>query len=115
MLRIMRLQKSILSKSRKLTSLTLSNNKLTNLNLKGLSKIGVLECQSNELTTLDLTDLAELKDLRAHDNKLTSLILPDNSSKMYACHIQHNQMPVSVINTIIAKTSECNGRIYVGF
>ncbi len=92
-----------LSKSRKLTSLTLSNNKLTNLNLKGLSKIGVLECQFNELTTLDLTDLAELKDLRAHDNKLTSLILLDNSSKMYACHIQHNQIPVSVINTIIAK------------
>ena len=92
-----------LSKSRKLTSLTLSNNKLTSLNLKGLSKIAVWECQFNELTSLDLTDLAELKDLRAHDNKLTSLILPDNSSKMYACHIQHNQIPVSVINTVIAK------------
>ena len=62
-----------------------------------------MECQFNELTTLDLTDLAELKDLRAHDNKLTSLILPDNSSKMYACHVQHNQIPVSVINTVIAK------------
>ena len=92
-----------LSSLTNLASLSVEHNKLTALDLKGLSKIGVLECQDNELATLDLTDLAELKDLRAHDNKLTSLVLPDNSAKLYACHIQHNQIPVSVMNTAIKK------------
>lgn len=86
-----------------LTSLTIDYNKLTTLDLKGLSKIGSIECQYNELTTLDLTDLAVLKDLRAYNNKLTTLNLPENSEKMYACHIQHNQIPVAEMNKIIKK------------
>lgn len=56
-----------------LKTLECSNNKLTSLNLSGLSNLGRLSCGSNQLTSLNLSGLTSLTKLVCYNNKLTSL------------------------------------------
>lgn len=56
-----------------LKTLECTNNKLTSLNLSGLSNLVRLSCSSNPLTSLNLSGLTSLTKLVCYGNKLTSL------------------------------------------
>ena len=56
-----------------LTELYCDNNKLTSLDVSKLTKLTTLECYYNDLTVLNLGELSQLTDLRCHVNQLTSL------------------------------------------
>ena len=58
-----------------LKTLECTNNKLTSLNLSGLSNLVSLSCGSNPLTSLNLSGLTSLTKLVCYNNKLTSLNL----------------------------------------
>lgn len=56
-----------------LKTLECTNNKLTSLNLSGLSNLVSLSCGSNQLTSLNFSGLTSLTKLTCYGNKLTSL------------------------------------------
>ena len=56
-----------------LTELYCDNNKLTSLDVSKQTKLTTLECYYNDLTVLNLGELSQLTDLRCHVNQLTSL------------------------------------------
>ena len=56
-----------------LTELYCDNNKLTSLDVSKLTKLTTLECYYNDLTVLNLGELSQLTDLRCQVNQLTSL------------------------------------------
>lgn len=56
-----------------LKELQCQNNKLTSLNLSGLSNLVSLSCGSNPLTSLNFSGLTSLTKLVCYNNKLTSL------------------------------------------
>lgn len=56
-----------------LNKLDCNFNKLTELNLSGLTQLTTLWCNRNQLTTLDVSGLTELTDLNCHDNDLSAL------------------------------------------
>lgn len=58
-----------------LKTLECTNNKLTSLNLSGLSNLVSLSCGNNQLTSLNLSGLTSLTKLVCYANKLTSLNL----------------------------------------
>lgn len=63
-----------------LTTLKCGFNKLTELNLSGLTKLTTLWCQKNQLTTLDVSGLTQLADLWCFSNNLTALDITRLSS-----------------------------------
>lgn len=69
----------------KLTTLSCVSNKLTELNLNGLTQLTVLRCNMNQLTTLDVSRLTNLTELWCFDNKLTELDITrlTNLNKIY--------------------------------
>lgn len=56
-----------------LKTLECTNNKLTSLNLSGLSNLVSLSCGSNPLTSLDVSQLTSLKTLNCYSNQLATL------------------------------------------
>ena len=56
-----------------LTSLDCSSNELTSLDVSSLTKLTDLDCSSNELTSLDVSSLTNLTDLDVSGNGLTTL------------------------------------------
>ena len=56
-----------------LTELYCDDNKLTSLDVSKLTKLTTLECYYNDLTVLNLGELSQLTDLRCQANQLTSL------------------------------------------
>lgn len=63
-----------------LNKLDCSFNKLTELNLSGLTKLTTLWCQRNQLTTLDVSGLTQLTELWCFSNNLTELDITQLSS-----------------------------------
>ena len=59
----------------KITELSCSDNKLTALNVQGLTYLQMIDCGSNQLTELNVEGCTSLKGLGCGDNKLTSLNL----------------------------------------
>ncbi|MDR2423429.1 MAG: Ig-like domain-containing protein [Prevotellaceae bacterium] len=57
----------------RLQTLRCDNNKLTVLDVSGLSNLKMLECYSNQLTALDVSGLSNLQILRCYSNQLTAL------------------------------------------
>ena len=57
----------------KITELYCPSNKLTELNVQGLTTLQDFICSYNQLTTLDVQGLTTLKVLLCHENQLTSL------------------------------------------
>ena len=57
----------------KITELTCNDNKLTSLNVQGLTDLHKLSCNSNKLTSLSVQGLSALQNLQCADNQLTSL------------------------------------------
>ena len=56
-----------------LTELYCDDNKLTSLDVSKQTKLTTLDCYYNDLTVLNLGELSQLTDLRCHVNQLTSL------------------------------------------
>ncbi|WP_369282648.1 leucine-rich repeat domain-containing protein [Oscillibacter sp. GMB15532] len=56
-----------------LTALFCNNNRLTSLNISGLSGLITLNCAINELTSLNVSGLTAIKYLYCRSNRLTSL------------------------------------------
>ena len=63
-----------------LTTLKCGFNKLTELNLSGLTQLTTLWCQRNQLTTLDVSGLTQLTELWCFSNNLTALDITQLSS-----------------------------------
>lgn len=63
-----------------LNKLDCSFNKLTELNLSGLTQLTTLWCQMNQLTTLDVSGLTQLTELWCFKNNLTALDITQLSS-----------------------------------
>ena len=57
----------------KITELYCSKNKLTALNVQGLTALERLDCESNQLPALNVQGLTALKELKCGRNKLTAL------------------------------------------
>lgn len=57
----------------KITDLLCCNNKLTELNVQGLTSLQGLDCGGNQLTKLDVQGLTALQSLFCYDNQLTEL------------------------------------------
>lgn len=66
-----------------LKELQCQNNKLTSLNLSGLSNLVSLSCGSNPLTSLNFSGLTSLTKLVCYNNKLTSLNFDDLTGLEY--------------------------------
>ena len=62
-----------------LTKLVCSRNKLTELNISGLTKLTYLDCLYNQLTELDLSGLTKLTYLDCSANELSALDLTDQT------------------------------------
>ena len=72
----------------KITKLSCKNNKLTSLNVQGLTKLQKLYCGVNQLSTLDVSGLTSLQKLNCENNKLTALNVQGCTAlKWLICHI----------------------------
>lgn len=62
-----------------LTTLKCDRNKLTELNISGLTKLTYLDCWTNQLTELDLSGLTKLTYLDCSENELSALDLTEQT------------------------------------
>jgi len=87
-----------------LTTLKCGFNKLTQLNLSGLTKLTTLWCHRNQLTTLDVSGLTRLADLWCFMNNLTELDITQLSSlyKIY-CGNQNDERELTLTLTAAQK------------
>ena len=70
-----------------ITELDCSWNKLTELNVQGLTALQELKCSGNKLTELNVQGLTALQELFCHFNQLTELNVQDLTALKYlACH-----------------------------
>ena len=69
----------------KLTSLDCSSNELTSLDVSSLTDLTSLSCYSNKLTSLDVSSLTDLTSLSCYSNKLTSLDVSSLNLKTLRC------------------------------
>jgi Leucine-rich repeat (LRR) protein len=67
-----------LSRLTKLTDVQVNGNKLTSLNLTGLSALTTLDCSNNKLTELSVGDAAGLTTLNCSNNQIGALDLKNN-------------------------------------
>jgi Leucine-rich repeat (LRR) protein len=72
-------------------NLRCSRNKLTNLDVSGLSELEVLRCDSNQLVNLDVTKNKNLSQLVCSHNKIRSLVVKENK-KLTNLNVFHNQL-----------------------
>lgn len=88
-----------------LTRLDCSFNKLTELNLSGLTKLTTLWCQRNQLTTLDVSRQTQLTELWCFSNNLTALDITQLSglSTLY-CGKQNDGRTLTLTLTAAQKT-----------
>lgn len=89
-----------------LTRLDCSFNKLTELNLSGLTQLTTLWCQRNQLTTLDVSGLTQLTELWCFSNNLTALDITQLSglSTLY-CGNQNDGRILTLTLTAAQKTT----------
>lgn len=87
-----------------LTTLKCGFNKLTELNLSGLTQLTTLWCHRNQLTTLDVSGLTRLADLWCHQNNLSALDITQLSSlyKIY-CGNQNDGRELTLTLTAAQK------------
>lgn len=89
-----------------LNELSCSFNKLTELNLSGLTQLTKLWCHRNQLTTLDVSGLTQLTTLWCYDNNLTALDITQLSglSTLY-CGNQNDGRELTLTLTAAQKTT----------
>ena len=67
-----------LSRLTKLTNIQVNGNKLQTLDLTGLSELTSLDCSNNKLSTLDVSDAEDLQTLICSNNQIGALDLRNN-------------------------------------
>ena len=89
-----------------LNELSCSFNKLTELNLSGLTQLTTLWCHRNQLTTLDVSGLTQLTTLWCYNNNLTALDITQLSglSTLY-CGVQNDGRELTLTLTAAQKTT----------
>ena len=89
-----------------LNELSCSFNKLTELNLSGLTQLTTLWCHRNQLTTLDVSGLTQLTTLWCYNNNLTALDITQLSglSTLY-CGVQNDGRILTLTLTAAQKTT----------
>ena len=80
---------TLLVNSPVLTRLYCFNNKLTTLDVSGLTALTYLDCSNNLLPSLDVTKNTKLEQLSCSHNRLTSLDLSKNTKLNYAYTYQY--------------------------
>ena len=68
------------SKMKELTSLNVTNNKLGSLNLSQNKQLTEVLCLNNQLTSLDVSNLAKLAELNCSKNQISRLDLSENTN-----------------------------------
>ena len=89
-----------------LNELDCSFNKLTELNLSGLTQLTTLWCHRNQLTTLDVSRQTQLTELWCFSNNLTALDITQLSglSTLY-CGVQNDGRELTLTLTAAQKTT----------
>lgn len=88
-----------------LTTLKCGFNKLTELNLSGLTKLTTLWCYMNQLTTLDVSGLTQLTELWCFKNNLTALDITQLSGlRTLYCGNQNDGRILTLTLTAAQKT-----------
>ena len=89
-----------------LNELSCSFNRLTELNLSGLTQLTTLWCHRNQLTTLDVSGLTQLTTLWCYNNNLTALDITQLSglSTLY-CGVQNDGRELTLTLTAAQKTT----------
>ncbi|MFC0777402.1 T9SS type A sorting domain-containing protein [Flavobacterium sp. HJSW_4] len=85
-----------------LTEIGATNNKLSVLNLQGLTALKKLYCGGNQLATLDVTSLINLEGLECGSNQMTSLKV-NGLTKLYSLSCNYNkllQLDLSGLNNL---------------
>ena len=89
-----------------LNELSCSFNRLTELNLSGLTQLTTLWCHRNQLTTLDVSGLTQLTTLWCYNNNLTALDITQLSglSTLY-CGVQNDGRELTLTLTAAQKAT----------
>ena len=74
-----------------LSNLSCSDNRISNLDINGLTELQFLQCDNNQLTRLDLSGLTNLQHLECGRNQLTDLNISGLTSLRYL-HCSNNQL-----------------------
>lgn len=93
----------------KLTSLDCSSNELTSLDVSSLTKLTDLDVSGNGLTTLNVSSLTNLKTLRCSSNKLTSLgTLPSGLTSLTCSYNDLTSLDVSSLTDLTSLSCYSN-------
>ena len=84
----------------KITELNCSDNKLTELNVQGLTALQKLDCFYNELTELNVQDLTKLQVLHCYYNKLTELNVQGLTS-LQVLYCDRNKLNVEAMTKLL--------------
>ncbi len=96
-----------LSHSPKLTEVLVNNNSLQTLTLDGLAALIKLDCSSNKLSTIDVSSSALLQELNCNGNKIGSLNLKNNKAlKELQCN-NNNIAVLDLKNNTALETLNC--------
>ena len=98
------------SKNTALTNLSLNNNQLTNINLSKNTALTRLELFNNQLTNIDVSNNTALQSLNLEKNQLTSIDISKNTSLTYLT-LSNNQLTsidVSSNNNLTRLTTDEN-------
>ncbi len=96
---------------KKLTKLFCNRNKLTKLDVSGITKLSYLDCSNNKLKELDVSRNKRLEQLYCKKNKIKTLYVP----KYHSIEIERDKK-VSVIRGKVTsiKFSKTSGTFFVG-
>ena len=92
-----------------LTSLNCSSNELTSLDVSSLTKLTDLNCSSNELTSLDVSSLTNLTDLDCGSNYgLTDLKFPSGLTDLDCSYCNLTNLNVSSLENLTSLWCQSN-------
>lgn len=84
----------------KLMDLDCTTNEITSLQVNGLINLQSITCANNELKELDVSNLANLKSLNCYRNQLTSLNM-NSCKEVFNLYCEYNQLTTLDLTTVI--------------
>ena len=99
---------------KKLESLSVNDNPITELNLHPLSNLQQLSCYKMKLTKLDVSRCTELRRLYCNDNQIETLDLRSNK-KLETLYCQNNRLTwlnLSSNTALDPRYVDCSGNVY---
>lgn len=96
-----------LSHSPKLTEVLVNNNSLQTLNLDGLAALVTLDCSTNKLSSIDVSSSSLLQELNCNGNKIGSLNLKNNKALRELQCNNNNIAALDLKNNSAIETLNC--------